>query len=494
MAQLLEITPEESASHVRAKLAAATERDVILLVPRDARALRNQVGAKVLARAVVDLRLHLAVVTRDPEVRRHVSEAGISVFGQVNQAEAAKRWRTPPDQRPLEGVAPQRSLASVSSGEARSWPERLLGVALVLVLLVGVGAGTALLIPEAEVRVRPARQSVAVEVNLAVLAGLEQVDYERVAIPGRQVTTLVQGTWSQPTTSRVDSPDQRATGRVLFINQSSGAATIPAGTIVSTGAGVPIRFRTTEPAQLPGQRGGTAEAPVEAVDPGPQGNVGAYLINTLQGPLGAQVTVVNENPTQGGTVRQTGVVTETDREQLRNGLLQRLESEAHNAIQNQLRPGDIAPRETLVRTRVFGEGFDRMLGEPADQLTLTLRAEYAEMAFSSVDANLIALAGLQGAVPAGYRLTSEGLSFEITGVQAAGDGSLVLTVIAEGTVAATFEAAEVRGIVQGLTPREAEARLGQQLALAEPARVSLSPDWMGVMPQFGFRIRVVVEN
>ncbi|MGQ9555316.1 MAG: baseplate J/gp47 family protein [Anaerolineae bacterium] len=492
MAHLIDVAPEETLVAIRSKLIAAPERDVLLVVPRGTKALQSAVGAKIIARAALDCRLRFAIVTRDAEVHRYAEEAGLSVFSRVGGAERAKRWRTPKVRS--RQAATLTSTSRRARPDTRSWPERLLGMLLLLVLLFGVGAASALLIPEGSVAVRPAKQAIAATVRLAVQPGLEDVDYGSVAIPGRIVTTIVQGTWSQPTTSRMDTPDQKATGTALFVNQLATPITLPVGTIVSTGSGVPIRFRTTAEAQLPGQRGATIQVPIEAIDPGPQGNVGAYLINTIPGLASSHVSVINEQPTQGGSVRQVGVVTQADKDRLRAGLLQRLDSEAHNALQSLLEPGEIAPRETLVQRRIFGEGYDKMLDEAADQLTMTLRVEYEELAFKGIDANRIALAGLQGVVPEGYRLTAEGLSFEITAVELDENRNLFLTVTTKGIAQATLDDGDVRSLVLGKTPQEAQRLLSESLPLAEPAEVRLSPSWSPTLPRFPFRVRVSIRE
>jgi hypothetical protein len=493
MAHLVEVAPDESISSIRAKLTSSEERDVILVVPRRTKALQNVIGARVLARAVVEYQLRLAVVTRDGTVRRYVGEAGLSTFGQVSAAEKAKRWCTP-----MEPSSPFRAPAKVSRTvaesqrpEQRSWTERLVGILLLALLLAAVGALTVFLIPEATVQVQPASQTFAAEVHLAVKTDISAIDYEHVAIPGRAISALVQGTWSQPTTSRVDSADQKATGSVLVINQSQNAVVVPAGTTLSTGAGVPVRFRTTGEAQLPGQKGSTVTVPVEAVDAGPAGNVAAYLINTLQGPLASQCTVINEQPTQGGSVRQVGIVTQADRDRLREGLLQRLVTEGHNAVQNLIKEGEIAPRETLVVTNEYPEAWDKMLNDEADQLTLTLKVEYQETAFSMADVNEVALAGLQGVVPAGYELQGGNLRYEVTSVQVDDQGGLSLVAVATGDAVAQVSGSQVRALVRGLTPDEARDALSV-LPLAAPAQVELTPAWMNTLPRFGFRIRVNV--
>ncbi len=489
MAEVVNALPDEPLAAIRARVLAPPERVVILVVPRGTRALQTAVGAKVLARAVHDFRLRLAVVTQDAEVYSQLRAAGLSVFASVERAEAARRWAVPPRPQGPESRRPDTDFASRAAPDAnRSWAERVLGLGLLLALLLSVGVGAGLLLPEATIRVRPATQDLAAEVRLSVAPDLEELDYETVAIPGRRITTVITGTGSQATTSRRDVPDAPATGSVLLINQRAVPVTVPAGTTLATGAGVSVRFRTMSDVQLPGQVGASMSVPVEAIDPGPAGNVGPYLINRVEGALGTQLSVVNEQPTSGGTMRQIGAVTETDRERLRESLLQRLEVEARSALQALLQPGEAAIPGTLARTRILGEGYDRILGEAAEQITLTLRAEYEELVFSEADASRIALAGLQGAVPAGHELLAEGLSFQVGSTEVDASGTPVISVVAMGRVRALIEPDEVEELVLGRPVPEAESILNGSLPLDEPAIISVSPGWVRSVPSFGFRV------
>jgi len=492
LAEVVNALPDEPLAAIRAKALATPERAVILVVPRGTRALQSPVGAKVLARTVLDYRLRLAIVTQDPETYAQMRAVGLSVFASVDRAEAARRWSTPPRSAGPENGRGQglESVARAGRPDRQSMAERLLALGLLLVLLLAVGVGTAVLLPEATISVRPATQDLAAEVLLSVVTDLEEIDYESVAIPGRLVGTVITGTGSQATTSRRDIADAPASGTVLLINQRAMPVTVPAGTVVSTGSGVPVRFRTTAEAQLPGQSGASVTVPVEAMDPGPSGNVGTYLINRVEGALASQVGVMNEQPTSGGTMRQVGAVTEADRERLRDSLLQRLEVEANAALQAQLAEGEVAVPATLGRTAILGEGYDRILGESAEQITLTLRAEFQEVAFSKTDAGRIALAGLQGAVPEGYQLLPEGLTFEVASTEVDGTGTPVIAMVATGRVRALVASDEVKAMVLGRPVAEAAAVLEASLPLAETPQISTSPGWVRSIPSLGFRVHV----
>ncbi|HID10876.1 MAG TPA: hypothetical protein EYP17_06205, partial [Candidatus Latescibacteria bacterium] len=125
---------------------------------------------------------------------------------------------------------------------------------------------------------------------------VETLNYQTGQIPARAVQAQVGGTARIPVTGTKDAPDEPARGMVFFINNINQPVTVPKGTVVATSAGMTIRFTTVEEVTVPGTVGAVAEAEVVAVDPGPSGNVGANLINMIEGPLSLQVKVTNPEP------------------------------------------------------------------------------------------------------------------------------------------------------------------------------------------------------
>ena len=489
MAAIIEVGPEDSLATIRAKLLAASEPAALLVIERGTPALRLGPGAKVLARLSRETRLRVAVVTQDASVRDAMAAAGFSVFASVAAAQQARRWRTP---QPLGGRALRRRHQRPSQGSQAALVPQLLALLFVIAFTGILGLGAAMLLPEANVVLDPASTRVEAAVTAAVVPGLGGVDYGSAAIPGRRVVVTVHGSWSQPVFSRQDVPDKRASGVVLLVNRRATPVTVPAGTVVRTGSGQAVRYRTLKEVSLPGVAGATVAVQVEAIDPGPQGNVGPYLVNTIDGPLAAQLSVVNEQPIEGGTVRQAGVVTQADRERVRAALLQRLDAEAHAAVQEQLGPGEFPIRESLVRERILNEGYDKLLGELADQLTVTLSVEYSELVFSGEDVSKIALAGLQGVVPGGYQLTPQGLETDIIGAEPGQAGWLVHA-LARGIARAQIDPGDVRRAIAGLPAEAAAGILQERFPLASPPVVEIWPAWLSTLPQVGIRIHVEVR-
>lgn len=121
-----------------------------------------------------------------------------------------------------------------------------------------------------------------------------------------------------------------ATGVIKFQRESAATQdyTIPAGTIVGTGGDDSVRFETQDTVTL--SNGDTSvQADIEALTPGPDGNVGQGQIDVLvSGSVSGVTTVTNPQPTgdpsftltNGQTAQRPGSQGETD-EQLRDRAL-----------------------------------------------------------------------------------------------------------------------------------------------------------------------------
>jgi len=368
----------------------------------------------------------------------------------------------------------------------------LLSVLLITGLVALLAGLVVLTVPQATVRLVPA--VIQLEAGVTVIADptVERVDAERNVIPARELRVQVEGTGQIPTTGRKDIPDAPAGGKVIFINKTSNQVTVPQGTMVRTSTGVNIRFTTVTTVTVPAGRDSKAEAEILAVEGGPGGNVGAFLINNIEGPLSLQLQVINEIPTSGGGVRQVGMVTQGDKERLRASLLQQLQQESYVRLTEKLKPQEVLPRETM-EVLILGETYDKFVDEPADFLGLKLQVVAVGLAFGEQDANQLSLQALKRQVPAGYDLSREGLVFEVGKDVQVNEGKVAFSARARGLAVARVDTVAVRDAVRGRDVAEAETYLTQNLPLRQPAVIDLNPNWLGRVPWLPFRVRVVVR-
>ncbi len=511
---VIEVPAEATLASIQTRLEQVQTQRVALHLPNGIRALSGPIPFAALGRCAARLGLSVAVVTRDPRYRSWARLAGLPVFGSTEAAQRAHydgqegqssvvgltsddvlddirgrlaKWRHPRRRAPL--IIRHR----------RGFPRWLANIGLFIFLLgiVGLaGLGALFLVPLAEVTLVPAREPLVAVVPITADRGVTQPDFSARLIPARTVTVDVEGTGEIPTSGRRNAPAERAKGKVIFINRRAQETVVPPGTIVGTSTGDNIRFRTTVTATLPAAVGATAAAEVEALDPGPRGNVRAFTINNVEGSVGLLVRVVNEEPTTGGTVAEVAVVTQDDKDRLREATERQLQQAAYARLAATLQAGEFVPPET-VGTVVLSETFDRFAGEVAPVLRVKLRVRARGLAVDGDSARTIAQRALAALVPPGGRLLAEGLKIQPGPVTSASEDRVQFTMSASGFIVRQIDTGQVRQMLYGLAIADAGPVLQGHIALQEPPQIFVAPDWYveryGLMPLLPWRIRVHVR-
>jgi hypothetical protein len=499
MEQIIYLNRSDDIPLIRDRLEWVQARRVVLVLPGGYRVLHSQINLKLLQRHASSLAVEVALVTGDRAIDELAQEAGIPVFRSVEQGAS---WAGGPGTKaaPSPTIAERRPsrprLSEVRPRRRRSGGgllSQFFVLFLFLCLLVFMVASALLLVPGATVWLVPKSEALGERLVIRASPDVEEIDYERLEIPARQVQVELTGSQQTATAGQKDAPADPATGTVTFINRTSQEVEVPAGTVVATSSGVAVRFTTGYTATVPSPVGGRIDVPVTAVDPGPKGNVHPAQINTVEGPLALQVRVINEQPASGGSVQQAGVVTRVDKERLRAMLLQQLQQEAYTLLQSELKEQEFVPPESL-QMIVLDETYDKFVDEIADSLGLEMRVVARGTAIAGQDANKLALRALESKVRSGYELVPQGLQFkpgEVTGVEGA---AVSFAMEISGRVVARIDGGGVAEEIRGLEVVEAERYLAQNLPLGRLPRVEVSPDWLGRLPYFPFRIRVVVES
>jgi hypothetical protein len=349
-------------------------------------------------------------------------------------------------------------------------------------------------VPQATVTLHPNIYPVRTALSVEGTPNLESIDFISARVPARVVEIEVIGSTQITTTAVRDEPDARAVGEVVFTNRRSEATTVVSDTVVTTSAGTTVKFRTTDVIILPAGVGSRGRAPVEAVDPGPSGNVPPYSINRVEGPLDRQVNVINVTPTEGGGVSQVRHVTHADKDQLRELSLHQLKEDGYYQLVAQLGEEEVLPRES-VQGFVLSETYDKFPGEVAESLNLHMRALVRGTVIDKEDVELLGLRMLQMELRDGFQLVSgetEVRIDEISGVQY--DGTMTFRVAAEGLSWVEVDELEIKEAVRGKPAAEAEAHLIRHLSLATMPTVDVTPSWWDRVSWLPFRITVHVAS
>jgi hypothetical protein len=363
-------------------------------------------------------------------------------------------------------------------------------VALVVLLLVLVLAGLVAVVaaPSATITVTPATRLVSHTFQVMVDPEAERVDLDDRVVPARRLTVTFVGTAESGVTDQKDVPDAYATGFITMINRRPEPTTIPQGAIVSTGTGVAIRFQTEEEVTLPPL--GSVRVPIRALEPGPSGNVRALAINSIEPRYALMVTVVNDTPTSGGTMKRVGVVTYEDKERLHRTLLTRLAQEAAGHLEGKLDPGEFVIPES-VSIVVLGETFSDAVDTLTEVLSLQMQVRGLGLAVSTADVGQVAAEVLEDQVPKGFELVSESLQFQPRGSSLA-EGErgerYQVEVRVWGEAVARVDREQVVALVRGLPVEKAPRVLAANMPLAGTPEVTVEPDWVHDVPWLGGRL------
>ncbi|MFQ5854205.1 MAG: baseplate J/gp47 family protein [Anaerolineae bacterium] len=496
------IEPDEGVEQIQARLARARSHQVYLYLPRANETLRHRLPLTLLRRTADDLGLNLTVVTRDSATRVMAGNVGLRAQWRMEGGKKWKmedgKWKMGGGERKMENgqrfkstpvpspIHPPSSVLHSPSSILHS-PFSFLALAVVL-LVLGLTLAVVVL-PHATVIVAPLTVPIETTVEIEADPGLTTVDISGRRIPARRLEVTLDRQAREPTSARTDVPDAPARGTVVFINQSETEVVIPTGAMISGSEGV--AFRTREAVTVKGPAGTTARVPVEAVKAGPEGNVPAYTINVLDPSLGLPVAAVNDRPMSGGTVRRVGIVTQEERDRVRDALLDHTRQAALQALKAQVREGETLIDDTL-QFQVVGESFSEQAESVADVITVDLTVRAVGTAVNLDQARQLAEEVLRRGVPAEQVLVGGSLQSNVGRVLRDEGGGAHIQVGASATAQARIREGDIKDVVRGRPVDEAVILLRERFPLAAEPIIDVSRGWLGRIPWLSMRIDVVI--
>ena len=498
-AEIVHLSLDDTLASIRERLRATHGDRVILVVPKDCPGLDSLVDLKLLSRQVAAMDKEVALVASSRELRELARSLGFRTFSSTAWARRTK-WRGPKKgaQSALRGPLTRESVARAIPAPASTRGMGIGGPVILAIAFMGMISFMVLLaavfVPKAKVTLRPVIYPVSTTLVVEANPSLESIDFIGVRVPARVVELEVVGSDEIATTAVRDEPEARASGEVVFTNKRSEATTVMSDTIVTTSAGTTTRFHTTQEVTIPPGLGSRARAPIEAIEPGPSGNVPAYAINRVEGPMDRQVNVINAEPTGGGGVSQVTYVTSADKDQLSESTLHQLKENGYSAMVAELAEEEILPRESLLEF-VLSETYDKFPGEVSDSLGLHMRALVRGTVIDREDVELLGLRMLQFEVREGFQLLSDATEVRLDEVtDVAYDGTLTLRMTAAGLSWVEINELEIREAVRGKSVAEADEYLTRRLSLVEDPTIEVSPAWWGRLPWLPFQITVEVVS
>ncbi len=518
MAQIIEVSPEATLDVVRRQLTQWRRERVALLLPEGWLELDNAARMRLLQRQAQLQRCHLGLITRDPTTRKAAQQVGVPTF--IHAADALRdNWRMYPLLPLINPHRPDRSLpdpplwrrSQILARETQPthyrarqqriraeeryrqplpgwlrWLGNLLGGLLIVALL---GFFVLYVIPAATITIVPGREPMVLTVPLTANPFLEEADLDFNQLPARLIERDIDATGAMRTTGSRQKATNQARGTVTFSNLGAEAVYVPSGTLLSTGTGNAINFRTTADLQVPGGLGQRADVAVEAVEPGIQGNVRASTITTVNGGLRLRVSVTNQGATGGGGAALVAIVTQEDRDALYEQVLADAAAKAYASLQELLTPGEWLSPETIQNISAVPT-YSAFNDEEAEVLELRIQLQVRGIAVDQAILRNALLQTAQNAIPAEAKLVSDSVTAErAPGVDFV-QGTVQFTMTVHGEYVIPIDPVEVRSAIAGLTPTEAIAIVQERWPVAAPPEIYRDPQWFATLPAIGNRIQV----
>ena len=517
--QLLYLEPDDEITSVIRRLRGADAGRVVLVAPGRSRATSSVVALRLLQRAAAETGRSVALVA-DAPTRSLAGEAGVAAFASVADA-------TSPTPSPAEPMSPTRAPIHVVRGAGGVRPQAPRAIAatdgmdetvavhlppstdgrgaggrrrrragglprwpwLVALLIAALAAGAAVL-PGARVTITPATTPVG---PISVPVALD--------VDGHVTADL---TSTKPGTATGERPEEiPANGVVTFFNWNTVSVEVKQGTHVSVDG--KIAFVTLERIVVPRGKFGAPIEPgqrsvaVAAVVPGPEGNVAAGAINTvdddgvrlfLRGfPDNPNRLVTNADPTTGGVTTPHTVIQQSDVDAVVAAIQADLQSQLDARLAGDADRLYVAAPADEVPTIEIPEGLVGTEDQATFELsgTLTVDRAYGSRARAQETAST-AFLRLGNEVPAGTAIVTDSIQVELGRVTLAGD-RLEVTASVTAAAAAQIDEPQVRDRIAGMTVEEAKA----ELASLGDVAIDLWPSWVDRLPRLTFRIDIKKE-
>lgn len=310
-----------------ARLRAAKDDRVVLVVPAGSRIGTGRINFRLLAREAVSRDLRIALVSGDAQVRALAASAGLPTYASVGESERGAAAEGPlsldapgaPGEDDADATATITTAPGPGAGvrtagsrpvrRPRSRRRKAVMTAGVLGLVAVVGGGTLLAlyrsVPTATIDLALAPRALGPVPIVLRVSAATPTDPDTGTVQGQLVPVTVRGSAVVTATEQRNLSD-RARGNVTFANRGSAPVPVPDLTEVATQDG--ILFLTQRAIQSI-EPGDSATVEVRAARQGDQGNVPAGAITVITDPalaaqLGEGGGVTNPEPTTEGTTAE----------------------------------------------------------------------------------------------------------------------------------------------------------------------------------------------
>jgi len=469
---------------------------ILLIWPEHGHVLNRQLDLILVKRYAVTLGAQLALVTHDSEVSFFADQIGIPVFGSTRLAQDT-HWRDIQRRK----INPQRNsqpstlvrIQKIIQLPTPTWLEhpitRFFSFGLSVLALLALGI---FILPSAKIVLSPQDQIQSMRFDIIADPSTTSIIFSTGSLPTYIQDVIVEGRDTITSTGYTVIPDEHATGSLSFTNTSTQKIKIPAGTIVSTPGSNIVRFITSSTKDVMVNPNQSVLLDARALTPGSSGNLPPEQLVKIEGDLGLDLTVTNPLATQGGTDVKIPSPSAQDLQLLDERLRNKLKQTALMDLQSTLPDEDTLILPTLTITETLSEISTPAIGEPSNQLELSLRLTVQSQVVSGEVLHRLVTPIMDSNTPNGYLPIPSTLEIiRINSPTLGGDGKAHWTINATRKLQTDIPAQRVIDIVKGVNVSQASERLSVSLPIAEQAQIVTAPSWWPRLPFLAMRIEVV---
>ena len=491
--QIITLESHDDLISVRDKFSWAKTPRILLVWPKYEKVTLRLLDLKVLQRHADSLGAQLGLVTRRANVRRDAESLGIPVFESTTTAQKDAWPESAPRSRRIP-KPPRRNLREVRDSiyeKEASWRTSLLGRVLTFTAgVVAVLTIAGLFVPHAALTLYPEAQTQSVVIPVSASQSVDSVSVTG-AIPARVLSVIVSAEKSLTATNKIAVPKSKSHGVARFKNLGQGEVVIPAGTVVLTQSSV--RFITLHETRLPAGIDEFVDMPIEALEPGVQGNVSAGEITIVEGPLGLYVTAANPGPVTGGTDVQVVGATDNDRSKLSEEVFENLRQSAEKQIRAQIEDNDLFLADTFEAANILQEEFDPPVGQAGSTLLLKMEIEFTARYISASDLEQLSQSTLNASILEGFFPFGNAILKPLAEPSTDSSGITHFDLLVARTLLRKVDQTQVFSMIRGHNPQRARAELLDGLSLRKAPDVTVAPSWWPWLPLIPFNISVDVE-
>jgi hypothetical protein len=521
LAKLLYVEADEEITDLVDRLRdLSLEDEVTFVVPDRARALQSPMSFRLLKRYADSYGKRVNLVSADPRLQAMSLEAGFTAYPSMEAYDRGTQVHQPEPVDPAGPVTPSPAIAQAASELAggtrsvatldrprqasvtsappkkaptapkpssgpplRSYRPYLIaaGVLVVLGLLAGI-----LYLPTASATLFVSGTPIKEDITLRGAVG-------NVTAGDQFATKTVSASESQTlpgvATGQKAIPAVAATGEVVFTSSCLFCSQdLPKGLVVRTDSG---KRYATQKAVSVGAFGGSATAPIAALNPGLDGNTDAHTITTIERG-DPDLRVDNPKPTSGGADARTAtVIQQSDIDSVKDAY----SKDAIARVQDQL--NSKAQGQTLV---LVGKGVqatvthDHNVGDEVSGFGVTVKVSGDGVVFDERAVKALLKAALQHKIPQGTQLTSN-INLTYDAIDATPDGHVTLNGHEAGFYTPVFPEPEIKSNLKGKSIPAAREYFNRQWSTyIREVRINQQPFALPWLPFFTSRISLKIQE